>query len=229
MLNCVGIKNQLLTLLACFAGFKFMMMNNLVSVAKGSVKNWWIFLLIGTLLLGGAIYMFSKPLESLIGLSGFFSFLILASGVLAIVFAIVNKDDIDNWGLHLAGGILDILIGFILLKYPQISVVLISLFVGFWLMFRGVNTVSTAFKLKKEGADNWIWILIMGIIISLFAFLSIVNPLIGASYLIYTLALSMLFLGLANIFIALKLENIKGGLKDFTDTIAEKIEDKLQD
>jgi len=131
--------------------------------------------------------------------------------------------------LHLAGGILDILIGFILLKYPQISVVLISLFVGFWLMFRGVNTVSTAFKLKKEGADNWIWILIMGIIISLFAFLSIVNPLIGASYLIYTLALSMLFLGLANIFIALKLKNIKGGLKDFTDTIAEKIEDKLQD
>jgi uncharacterized membrane protein HdeD (DUF308 family) len=204
-------------------------MDKIISTAKGSVKNWWIFLIIGVLLLGGAIYMFSKPLESLIGLTGFFSFLILASGILAIIFAIVNKEDIDNWGLHLAGGILDILIGFILLKYPQISVVLISLFVGFWLMFRGVNTISTAFKLKKEGADNWIWILIMGIIISFFAFLSIINPLVGASYLVYTLALSILFLGIANIFIALKLKNVKGNFKDFRENIAERIEDKLED
>jgi len=204
-------------------------MNTIVSKAKQSVKNWWIFLIIGILLIGGAIYMFSKPLESLIGLSGFFSFLILASGILAIVFAIANRDDIDNWGLHLAGGILDILIGFILLKYPQITVVLISLFVGFWLMFRGVNTVSTAIKLKKEGADNWIWILVMGIIISLFAFLSIINPLVGASYLVYTLALSILFLGIANIFIALKLKNVKENLKDFSENIAEKIKERLED
>lgn len=204
-------------------------MNTIVSKAKQSVKNWWIFLIIGILLIGGAIYMFSKPLESLIGLSGFFSFLILASGILAIVFAIANRDDIDNWGLHLAGGILDILIGFILLKYPQITVVLISLFVGFWLMFRGVNTVSTAIKLKKQGADNWIWILVMGIIISLFAFLSIINPLVGASYLVYTLALSILFLGIANIFIALKLKNVKENLKDFSENIAEKIKERLED
>lgn len=204
-------------------------MNNLVSKVKGSVKNWWIFLIIGVLLLGGALYMFSKPLESLLGLSGFFSFLILASGILAIVFAITNREDVDNWGLHLAGGVLDILIGFILLKYPQISVVLISLFVGFWLLFRGFNTISTAFKLKKEEADNWTWILIMGIVISIFAFMSILNPLLGGTYLVYTLALSILFLGIANIFIALKLKNIKGHFQDFKQNIADKIEEKLQD
>ena len=38
------------------------------------------------------------------------------------------------------------------------------------------------------------WILFFGILVTIFAFMAIVNPLIGASYLVYTLALALLFL-----------------------------------
>lgn len=199
-------------------------MSNFISKVSGTVKNWWVFLIIGVLLIIGAIWMFKTPVESFVGLVSFFSMLILISGLLSIYFAFANKDDIDNWGLYLAGGVLDFAVGFILFKYPGISIVLFSLFIGFWLMFRGFNTVSTSFKLKKDGADNWGWILFFGILTVIFAFMSIINPLIGAAYLVYTLAFAFLLLGIANIFLGLQLKKVKGKAADFKDNIAKNIE-----
>ena len=107
-------------------------------------------------------------------------------------------------------------------KYPGLTLVLFSLFVGFWLMFRGIGTISISFKMKKEGDENWGWILFFGILITLFAFMAIINPMIGASYLVYTLALALLFLGIANIALALRLRKVKTGIKGAVDDIKEK-------
>ena len=169
-------------------------MTNVISKLKGSVKNWWVFLIVGILLIIGSIWIFRTPISSFINLAMIFSALILASGVFSIIFAFTNKEDIDNWGLYLVGGILDVLVGIILLSYPGITIVVLSLFIGFWLLFRGFNTISTALKLKKEGATDWGWILVFGILVTIFAFMSIVHPLIGASYLIFTLSFSILLL-----------------------------------
>jgi len=200
-------------------------MSEMLSKVTGSVKNWWVFFIIGILLIIGAIWMFRTPAESFAGLSGFFSILILLSGFLTIFYAFGNKEDIDSWGLFLAGGILDIVVGLILLNYPKITMVLFAVFVGFWLLFKGIGTISTAFKLKKEDGDNWGWVLFFGVLIVIFAFMSIVNPLIGASYLVYTLAFSLLLLGIANIFISLKLKNVKSRIGDVRENIAGSVDE----
>lgn len=180
-------------------------------------------MIIGILLLIGSFYMFSSPAESFVGLASFFSALIFVSGLFTVFFALTNREDIDNFGLFLAGGILDVIMGFILLKYPGLTIVLFSLFVGFWLMFRGISTISISFKMKKEGDENWGWILFFGILITLFAFMAIIDPMIGASYLVYTLALALLFLGIANIALALRLRKVKVGVKGAVDEIKEKL------
>ena len=69
---------------------------------------------------------------------------------------------------------------------------------------------------KKEGVLNWGWILLFGVLIIIFAFMSIVNPLIGAGYLVFTLAFSIFLLGIANIFLALQLRKVKSAVKDIT-------------
>ena len=189
-------------------------MTNVISKLKGSVKNWWVFLIVGILLIIGSIWIFRTPISSFINLAMIFSALILASGVFSIIFAFTNKEDIDNWGLYLVGGILDVLVGIILLSYPGITIVVLSLFIGFWLLFRGFNTISTTLKLKKEGATDWGWIWVFGILVTIFAFMSIVHPLIGASYLIFTLSFSILLLGVANIFLGLQLRKIKAAAED---------------
>ncbi len=189
-------------------------MSNLISKVSGTVKNWWVFLLLGILLLISAYWMFSTPVESFIGLASLFSALIFVSGLFSVFFALTNKEDIDNFGLYLAGGVLDVIIGFILLKYPGLTVVLFSLFIGFWLLFRGFNMISVSFKIKAIGDEGWGWILAFGILIVIFAMMSIINPLIGASYLVYTLAFTLVLFGVANIALALKLRKLKTNVQD---------------
>jgi len=194
-------------------------MSNAISAIAGTVKNWWVFLIIGILLLIGSYYMFTTPVESFIGLAGLFSALILVSGLFRVFFALTNKDDIENFGLYLAGGVLDVIVGFILLKYPGMTLVLFSLFIGFWLLFRGFNIISISFQVKKQEDSNWFWILLFGILVVIFAFMAIVNPLIGASYLVITLALAIMFAGIANIFLALRLRKVKSKVKDVKEKL----------
>jgi uncharacterized membrane protein HdeD (DUF308 family) len=198
-------------------------MSNIISKVSGTVKNWWVFLLVGILLIIGSIWMFNAPAESFLSLVGFLSSLILISGLLTVFFAFVNKDHIDNWGMFLAGGILDILIGVIFLKFPGVTLILFAMFVGFWLLFRGSNIISSSFELKKEGISNWWWVLSMGILTVVFAIMAIANPILGIGYVIYILAFSFLLLGLANIFLALQLKKVKSKVRDFKDNISEEV------
>ena len=195
-------------------------MSNLISKVSGTIKNWWVFLILGVLLLISAYWMFSTPVESFVGLASLFSALIFVSGLFSVFFALTNKDDIDNFGLYLAGGLLDVLIGFILLKYPGLTLVLFSMFIGFWLLFRGFNMISVSFKIKKIGDSNWGWILFFGIMVVIFAMMSIINPLIGASYLVFTLAFTLVLFGVANIALALKLRKLKTNVQDLKEKLS---------
>jgi len=195
-------------------------MSNLISKVSGTIKNWWVFLILGVLLLISAYWMFSTPIESFVGLASLFSALIFVSGLFSVFFALTNKDDIDNFGLYLAGGLLDVLIGFILLKYPGLTLVLFSMFIGFWLLFRGFNMISVSFKIKKIGDSNWGWILFFGIMVVIFAMMSIINPLIGASYLVFTLAFTLVLFGVANIVLALKLRKLKTNVEGLKEKLS---------
>lgn len=202
-----------------YSNLKISTMSNLISKVSGTIKNWWVFLILGVMLLISAYWMFATPVESFVGLASLFSALIFVSGLFSVFFAISNKEDIDNFGLYLAGGILDVLIGFILLAYPGLTLILFSMFIGFWLLFRGFNLISVSFKIKKIGDTKWGWMLFFGIMVVVFAMMSIVNPLIGASYLVYTLALTLVLFGVANIALALKLRKLKSNEQDIKESL----------
>lgn len=184
-------------------------MTNIISEFKGTAKHWWVFIITGILFIVGSIWIFKTPVESFVGLATFFSMLILISGIFGIIFSFTNK----HWGWYLISGILNVIIGIILLSYPGMTVVLFSLFIGFWLMFSGFSTIGTAMDLKKEGADNWGWILFFGILITIFSFMAIMNPVLGAGYLIYTLAISFFLLGIANFSFAMELKKVDNVIK----------------
>ena len=69
-------------------------MSNAISAITGTIKNWWVFLIIGIMILIGSYYMFITPVESFVGLAGLFSALILVSGLFRIFLALTNKDEI---------------------------------------------------------------------------------------------------------------------------------------
>ncbi len=200
-------------------------MTDAISRVAHSVKNWWVLLIMGVLMITGAIWMFKTPIESFAGIVLFFSMLILISGFLSVFFALSNKDDLDNWGIYLTGGILDVVVGVILLKHPAKAIIIFSVFIGLWLLFRGVSAISSSFKLKKDGVENWGWILAFGIFTTIFALMAVLyQPLLGGAYLAYMLAFAFLLLGIVYVFISLQLKKVKSRIVDTKGFIREDLE-----
>jgi len=184
-------------------------MANIISKTISIIKNWWVFLLTGILLIVGSFWVFFTPAESYEALAWLFSILVLANGISYVYFSISNRDELEGWGWYLAGGIFEIILGAVLIYYPVLSILMLPLFVGFWFMFRGVQIIGVSLDLKKYGFLDWGWLMLFGIAITIMSFFMILDPVFGFFNVVYLTALSLLLFGVANIMISLKLKKIK--------------------
>ena len=204
-------------------------MSNLISQTVSTIKNWWLFLISGVLFIAGAFYVLQTPKESYVALSWLFSILVLANGLSNVFFSIANRDYLKGWGWYLASGIFEILFGILLLKYPGVSMVILPLFVGFWLLFRGIQTISSSLELKGYGILDWGWIMLLGVAITIFATFMVLFPLFGFYNIIYLTFLALFLTGIANIMIALKLKKIKSKTIDKVTEFKKAIKSDLKE
>ena len=77
-------------------------------------RYWWLMLIIGILSILCGIWVFRNPVESYFALAVYFSIMFILYGIGEIVNAFAGQR-YRNWGWGLAVGILDLVIGFILL------------------------------------------------------------------------------------------------------------------
>ncbi|MFD1553373.1 HdeD family acid-resistance protein [Putridiphycobacter roseus] len=187
------------------------MRTSLFDSMQSAVKNWWMSVLLGILYVILGFWVFSTPLESYVTLTMVFSIFIFASGIMEIAFAVANSNQTVGWGWYLTGGILDLIIGILLISNPLITMAILPFYIGFWLMFRGMMAVGLSIPLKTVGMRNWGWMLIAGIATIIFAFLIISNPLFGSMSIVYTSAVAFIMVGVFRIFLgfSLKAFNLK--------------------
>ena len=126
-------------------------MKTIFDELKQEVKNWWISLILGILYVVVALSLMFSPLDGYAALSILFSVSMLVSGLLEISFAVSNRRRVSSWGWYLAGGIIDMILGFYLIAYPLLSMEVIPFIIAFWLMFRGFSSVGYAMDLKRYG------------------------------------------------------------------------------
>jgi len=104
------------------------------------------------------------PSQRVCGIEHLFSISMLFSGLLEISFAVSNRRRVSSWGWYLAGGIIDMILGFYLIAYPMLSMEVIPFIIAFWLMFRGFSSVGYAMDLKRYGTRDWGWYVAFGIL-----------------------------------------------------------------
>ena len=95
-------------------------MKTIFDELQQEVKNWWISLILGILYVIVAISLMFSPLSGYAVLSILFSVSMLFSGLLEISFAVSNRRRVSSWGWYLAGGIIDMILGFYLIAYPMV-------------------------------------------------------------------------------------------------------------
>lgn len=77
-------------------------------------------------------------------------------------------------------GILAILLGIIVLIYPNSIIVLVPIVVGIWMIINSIVNMQMALSLKQVGYKGWLFAVILAVITIMCGFLIIINPNSGA-------------------------------------------------
>ena len=173
-------------------------------------KNWWLVLLKGLILIGLSFIVFNHPGDTLLGITLIIGIGVLLTGIAIIVIALSGRKDIDNWGWKLAEGMLDVLFGFILIANPEITAVVIPFMIGFWAMFYGVILAANAFSSKKF---SWA-MLIAGILTIILGYIVIFNPIVFGLTISIWIGITLLFVGIYNVFFAFDIKKGKSAVKE---------------
>ena len=115
-------------------------------------RRWrWVHALLGILFGLAAIWAFVQPEEAFWALASVLGFLLIFKGSADIIVSTMTREYNSLWGLGLAVGILEVLLGFWASQqfYPA-RAVLILIWVGFFALFRGIGEIVLAFRIRSE-------------------------------------------------------------------------------
>jgi len=167
----------------------------------GLAKNWWLLLLRGIAAIVFGILAFAWPGITLLSLVILYGAYALVDGVLSIAAAIGGGGGATpRWWLVVVG-LLGIAAGLLTFFWPQITALVLLMFIGAWALIHGVFEIIGAIRLRKEIDNEWMLIL-SGALSVVFGAAMLVMPGAGALALIwvigaYSIIFGILFVGFA--------------------------------
>ena len=175
---------------------------------KSAVKYWWVPLLVGILFIVSGIYTLMTPTETFLVLTVFFSVSFLVSGIFEVFFALSVRDSLEGWGWLLVYGLINLVVGMILINNPEISVATLPIYIGLLVMFRAITAIGSSMDLKRNGVSDWSYLLILGILGIVFSFILIRNPgFVGLSLGVWV-AIALITIGIAAAFFSFRLKDL---------------------
>jgi uncharacterized membrane protein HdeD (DUF308 family) len=182
---------------------------------ENMIRYWWLVLMAGILLIAVGIWVIKVPFGSYLSLSWIFAIGMIGTGVFEIFFSYINCGSARRWGINLVAGIVDLLVGGYLLENPLITILLLPLIVGLWVLFRGMTAIGDALHIRSHGVKGWKRLLFTAITIMVLALLILACPIIGIENLIYLTGLSFIAAGFFRIILSLKLQRLRHDYKEF--------------
>lgn len=141
-------------------------------------RNWWLILLRGICAVIFGILTFIWPGLTLLTLVLFYGAFSLLDGVFSIAAAVKGGAAIPRWWLALLG-VLGIGVGVITLLWPQITGVVLLMFIAGWAIASGVLQIYGAISMRKEIEGEWL-LIASGILSVIFGVFLIMFPGAGA-------------------------------------------------
>jgi uncharacterized membrane protein HdeD (DUF308 family) len=117
------------------------------------MRSWrWLHGIMAVLFVAGSIWAFISPDDAFWSLASILGFLLVLKGTIDILIAVESKGMNPIWGLGLATGIIEVLLGFWASQqfYPA-RAALILIWVGFMALFRGAGDIAIGIHLRAAG------------------------------------------------------------------------------
>lgn len=149
---------------------------NLTKMASRAVMHWWLFLVAGVLCLVTGIVVFVFPLESYVTLSIIFGVLMLVVGAAKLIAAATSGNYFLMKGYVIIGGLLDLILGLFLCIYPGVTLVMLPIMMGFWMLYNSFMLFSFSDDLGTLQVPGGGLITAGGILLLILSILVLVNP-----------------------------------------------------
>lgn len=175
---------------------------------KKTVKHWWISLIIGIVITALGIWCLFTPLATFAAATIVFIASFIIGGVSEIIFALINKDNIENWGWTLAMGVIDIIFAVILLNNMELAPIMLSFLIAFWIMLQSMWGIGIAFDLQPLKGSGWGWLLVLSILGILASILLLFQPQVAVLFAAYIISFGLLSYGILRIFLAFRLKSL---------------------
>ena len=119
--------------------------------AKEYARFWWVPATVGVLSVIAGVIVLAKPSNSLKTLAVIAGIFILIDGIVELIASFSGST--ENRGLVALLGVLNVIIGILLIRHPIQGVTVIALFIGIWLVVVGIIRFVVAFEM--QGHRTW--------------------------------------------------------------------------
>ncbi len=178
----------------------------LIERSKQAVRYWWLMLLIGIALLVLGILVFVYPAQSYVSMAVIFGWAMLAAGILETVISTANDHFVTGRGWMLASGIIQIILGLILIFNVALSAAMLPIVLGFWLLLRAFATIGLGGDMRALEVSGSGWTIVSGVLLLICALWMLFQPLVfGTTVVIVWVGIALLLAGIAAITLSLQL------------------------
>jgi uncharacterized membrane protein HdeD (DUF308 family) len=170
---------------------------------RGLTASWWLFLVLGIVWILFGMFVLSYNVGSLLALAVFAGVTFIGTGVTQIMSA--GRAESWRW-LYLVGGALSIIAGIVAFVWPGRTVLVLSVILAWFLVFKGIVDVVSA--LASIGRPWWWVALILGILELLLGIWAAGYP--GRSLFVFVnvVGIYAIFYGFTEIFAAFDLRHL---------------------
>lgn len=182
---------------------------HLTSRVARAVKHWWLMLIAGLLCIAMGIVVFVFPMQSYVTLAILFGVLMLVVGATQLAVAYMSGNYLTMRGYMIVGGALDLILGIFLCVYPDVTLLVIPVLVGLWLMYHSFMIIAWGGDMETFNLGGSGLVIVGGILLLLFSIFILINPLsAGVTTVIVLTGIGLILFGILTSLLSLKLKNI---------------------
>ena len=182
---------------------------NLTKQAARAVQHWWLMLIAGILCIAAGIAVFAFPLESYVVLSILIGIIMVVLGAAKLIAASSSGKYIMMRGYVIVGGVLDLFLGLFLCIYPGVTVALLPIMLGFWLLYNSFVLLGFSGDFDVFGISGGGMLVAGGIIMLILSILVLVNPFgAGIATVVFMAGAGLIVFGILLCSLSVKLKGI---------------------
>jgi len=170
-------------------------------------QHWWLLTIKGAIAVLFGLFALFTPDIAIVTLATVFGVIALIGGILLIIGAISHSRSNRAWKGWVLEGVLDILVGMLLIFFPGATVTLFFILLAIWAIFMGVIYIVGAFKFR-DVLPGWQLSLVGGILSLAFGLLIAIRPFEGAKVFTALAGLAAVIIGGMMIYHSFRVRNL---------------------